>query len=402
MAEIKKAFIEDYKGVVGFEAILKGDSKQLAEYITKQSDIYECIKQIGLRLNELGWTPFNAGNISIREFAGHTRFFITAGGSQFSNLKPEEITCVHNIELVVGGISLDLASNYGIYGELHPHSIVNALEEQGLFEKLKRDLNIEDFDYRFPKSNKKEIELIERGWNLLKKLRKEEQSTILDFDAVFTKDRIAPLAEKYNLTDKEIESLYAVCGSKSSYDFYREGIAKQNKKIINKGLDLKTLVTYLGKKGLINCKVHYTGTRKPSSETPLHGLLYAMRWEYDCINAIVHCHAPRITQNPPKDIPITKTDQKIIGYGSLELAVEAWEALQDKMCVLLRGHGPVAVSPEWQRWIPTGRTYCSIKGYTIDPSFSNVFEYAFNILKEKDQSATPKNLISNIKEIVYG
>jgi len=502
---MQKAFIEDYKGVVGFESIPKGDPRDLIENITKKTDIYESIRKVALRLDELGWTPENAGNISIREMPHHTYFFITASGSHFSNLKPEDITYIHNIEIVVGEIPLHIGANYGIYGELIPPRIVEALLEQGLLEQVKSDLGVSDFDYVRPRSKKAKSSIVQDGRklagelnidkcklytyqlldyikgeirkeggslpkgiiddliaevenhkseytkddfcvfpytpdmivdrfhvlylagkhelteeqfvsfqafaekiNLEQRCRKfttqiEETGEFITYPittgALCTEKYLKILTTKHNLTEEQIQSLRLARSyqSKGGYEILQEDFAEQNRKIINAGLDLKTLITYLGKRDLIKCKVYYTGAKdkEPSSETGLHGIFYARRWEYDNVNAIVHCHAPNITNNPPKGIPITETDQKIIGYGSLELAVEAMEALGEDMCVLLKGHGPIAVSDDWQRWIPTGKKGIFGHQHVLDESFEHIFEDAFKVLKKADKSV-PRGMLSRM------
>jgi len=498
---MQKAFIEDYKGVVGFESIPEGDPRNLIEYITKKTDIYKSINQVGSRINELGWTPSNAGNISIRETPNHTRFYITVSGSQFSNLQPEDLTFIHYIEIVIGDIPLHIGANYGIDGELIPTRIIEALRKQDLLEQVKNDLSASDFDYVHPRSCKSKNDILKNGYELARKLnferckqytmdlleyiRKEIKESgereqihkgVLDdlialvdedkkrmekdtedycgfpytpdmiindmyllmiakghkltdeqvqslqefkeklnleqkckqfttkieetgevirypisTESILTERYIKSLAKKHSLTEEQVESLHLARAYEnvSVYEVYQEDFAEQDRRIINAGLDLKTLIEYLGKNDLINCKVYYTGSREPSSETVLHGLLYAKRWEYDDINAIVHCHAPKITKKTPKGIPVTETDQKIIGYGSLELAVEAMESLGEKMCVLLRGHGPVAVSDAWQCWIPTGKKgIFGLNEHVLDTSFAPVFEDAFKVLKKADKSVT--------------
>lgn len=504
-----KAFIEDYKGVVGFEPIQVGGFGHLIKYMLEETDIYHTISALAYELNKLGWTPSNAGNISIRESPNHTGFFITASGSKFESITLEDITYVHKMEVVIGDDTLYIGGNFGTDGELTPSRIIWSLIKQGLFDQVKKDLGVKDFDYIHPRSSKSHSEILRNGRILSDELtldkceehtrcllnhfigRAEQSGNVYgihkgalvqlikhlvdkEIDIVQAPKKFAPysypfefdyflnplftfmvkkqfdlddrevelfndfmlslanecgqyislleetleciryplspesfltdkyievLAKKHSLTKEQVESLHLAhnCENIPLYDLYQEDIEDQNQRIINAGLDLKTLITYLGKREMIKCKVYYNGVKLPSSETPLHALLYAMRWNYNNINAIVHCHAPEITQYPPKGMPITETPHRIIGYGSLELAVEAWAALQNQMCVLLRGHGPIAVSDSWQRWMPQRKSFLGLQGHKLDPSFRYVFEKPFKILKNKNRQAQ----IEAIKEKIY-
>ena len=72
------------------------------------------------------------------------------------------------------------------------------------------------------------------------------------------------------------------------------------------------------------------GLKEPSTETPMHWLLYRR----EDINAIIHVHATF------EEAP---TSEKYAKEGTLELAMEAIKALKNSKIANLRGHGSVAV-----------------------------------------------------------
>ena len=97
-----------------------------------------------------------------------------------------------------------------------------------------------------------------------------------------------------------------------------------------------------------------TGDRlEPSSEWPLHTAIYADRPEAD---AIVHLHSPHATGIAclRKDIPAFHYMVAVAGgntircaryetYGTVELALAAVEALEDRRACLLANHGQIAI-----------------------------------------------------------
>ena len=123
-----------------------------------------------------------------------------------------------------------------------------------------------------------------------------------------------------------------------------KGMGLERSRINTNNFNLRSVLGYLGSKKMVRCKAEVIGSKDPSSETFLHGLIYARRINYT-VNAIVHCHAPQLTENPSSVyIPETDSPFEDIGYGTLELGVEAVDKLKEKNLVLLRGHGPVATT----------------------------------------------------------
>ncbi|VVC02978.1 L-fuculose phosphate aldolase [Candidatus Burarchaeum australiense] len=76
------------------------------------------------------------------------------------------------------------------------------------------------------------------------------------------------------------------------------------------------------------------GRRLPSSETPMHSLVYARMKK---VGAIAHIHA-ELDGIP--GVPITESK---LPYGTRESALAALKALAGGDVVVLRGHGAVAV-----------------------------------------------------------
>ena len=106
---------------------------------------------------------------------------------------------------------------------------------------------------------------------------------------------------------------------------------------------------------LLKIIVHGTapGGEKPSSEAPMHQLFYTRQYHDPNATAIVHCHEPKITEAPSDIVPETETPNEKIGYGTIELAIEAAEELYRDDVVVLQGHGPVVVSHD-DLWLKTG------------------------------------------------
>ncbi len=97
----------------------------------------------------------------------------------------------------------------------------------------------------------------------------------------------------------------------------------------------------------------WSGPRKPSTEAPLHSLIYKTRPE---VGAVIHTHSVFASTVAAcgKDIPaILEEIAQIVGGpvrvaryalpGTGELASNAVEALEDRNAVLLANHGVVAV-----------------------------------------------------------
>jgi ribulose-5-phosphate 4-epimerase/fuculose-1-phosphate aldolase len=321
--------MEGYRGIVGFEPIPEGKPEEVVRY-ARDFGVFASMRNVARRLDELGWTPANAGNISIRCETSYHSFFITASGSDFSDISDDDIVHVDKravligdgkkpYQLAVGGGSADGITCMDFY----PARIIQAMAKEGLLPEMERELGT-DFLSRVP--------------------------------------------------------MKVLTGHSYKYGIgpYPSGMrwSKLNEEAEKAGLGLKTLVNYLRKYNLIRCVVTYIGSKEPSSETFMHGLVYKNSKRN--VNAIVHCHAPGITGNPPEGIPVTETDQKEIGYGSLELAAEALEALGDSDCVILKGHGPIATSGSWRNW-------------EEDESFGRVFRDALEVLKEADDNANKED-----------
>lgn len=136
-----------------------------------------------------------------------------------------------------------------------------------------------------------------------------------------------------------------------------EGMGLERATLDRHSFNLKKVLRYLGSRDMIKCFAEVIAKdeqTEPSSETFLHGLIYSRRIE-DRATAIVHCHAEGIVEKPSVYfMPETDSPLAKIGYGSLELAVEAVEQLGRNNFVLLRGHGPVVVSTEYHWEKPEG------------------------------------------------
>jgi L-fuculose-phosphate aldolase len=93
------------------------------------------------------------------------------------------------------------------------------------------------------------------------------------------------------------------------------------------------------------------GTKKPSSEFPMHAIFYKKR---DDLNAIVHTHSPFATTiaSLRLDLPAISYLVAFSGknvrcaeyasFGTQELADNAFNAMEDRQAVLLANHGLLA------------------------------------------------------------
>ncbi len=84
--------------------------------------------------------------------------------------------------------------------------------------------------------------------------------------------------------------------------------------------------------------IRYYGDNVPSSETPLHMVIYQNRPD---VKYCLHLHIPNLEKLQLLNrYPITN---KAFPYGTWELAREASKALGSSNCVILKDHGVVAV-----------------------------------------------------------
>ncbi len=83
------------------------------------------------------------------------------------------------------------------------------------------------------------------------------------------------------------------------------------------------------------------GKFEPSSETPMHYLVYK---NFPEINAIVHAHDPLVLKNPGlvEKLKI-KTTAREMPYGTLELAEEVIRELKESRYVFIKNHGSISV-----------------------------------------------------------
>jgi len=82
------------------------------------------------------------------------------------------------------------------------------------------------------------------------------------------------------------------------------------------------------------------GKFEPSSETPMHYLVYK---NFPEVNAIVHAHDPLVLKNSElvERLKI-KTTAREIPYGTLELAKEVIGRLKESRYVFIKNHGSIA------------------------------------------------------------
>ena len=85
------------------------------------------------------------------------------------------------------------------------------------------------------------------------------------------------------------------------------------------------------------------GTKKPSSESIMHQLIYSANQE---INAVFHGHNNLIVANAEElNLPVTEKEYE---SGTVELAKEVLKVLGDNKLIVLRNHGFVSVGKNMQ------------------------------------------------------
>ncbi len=86
------------------------------------------------------------------------------------------------------------------------------------------------------------------------------------------------------------------------------------------------------------------GKFEPSSETPVHYLVYK---NFPEVNAIVHAHDPLVLKNSElvEKLKI-KTTAREIPYGTLELAREVIGRLKESGYVFIKNHGSIAIGKD--------------------------------------------------------
>lgn len=83
------------------------------------------------------------------------------------------------------------------------------------------------------------------------------------------------------------------------------------------------------------------GRSEPSSETPMHWLIYR---SFPEVKAIVHAHDPLVLENPGLVERLgIETTAREIPYGTFELAGEVVSALKKSRYILIKKHGSLAV-----------------------------------------------------------
>lgn len=88
------------------------------------------------------------------------------------------------------------------------------------------------------------------------------------------------------------------------------------------------------------------GTYEPSSETPMHWLIYM---NFPKVNGIIHAHDPLVIEKPAirKKLNIVET-RKDTAYGTIEQANEVINALKKSDYVYIRNHGSVSIGVSLQ------------------------------------------------------
>lgn len=252
----------------GFRTALIDPNERYCENIIG-CGLFDAFKKTAKRICDLGWAPDNAGNISIRESRRRGRFFITAAGSNFKELRPQDIVLVSGVEMYVGDESIRMGNNLGDCLAVAMHS----LERQKMMGDVREHTGI------------KEITLE----NLPKALR------------------------------------------------------------------------FLNSTGMVRFLVNAVGHRKPSSEALLHAMIYAKRWGWlDEVNGILHCH-----KLADSSVSSTPTPFRDIGYGNIQLAVEAVLTLKKEDMVQLTDHGIITVTSEYHNEKDYGRVFNSAFDKTI-------------------------------------
>lgn len=77
------------------------------------------------------------------------------------------------------------------------------------------------------------------------------------------------------------------------------------------------------------------GIKEPSSETPMHFLIYR---GFQSVNAVIHLHDYSVLDR--EDLVSTERE---FPYGTIELAMEVIKALKRSNYVLIKGHGSVCM-----------------------------------------------------------
>ncbi|MFH1054647.1 MAG: class II aldolase/adducin family protein [Candidatus Altiarchaeota archaeon] len=85
-----------------------------------------------------------------------------------------------------------------------------------------------------------------------------------------------------------------------------------------------------------NRTAHVVGSVEPSSEVPMHWLIYQ---KYPKVNAVIHAHDSLAVKNP---LGLVVTD-RVHPYGTLSQARDVVEALGKSNYIVIRRHGVVAV-----------------------------------------------------------
>jgi len=92
-----------------------------------------------------------------------------------------------------------------------------------------------------------------------------------------------------------------------------------------------------------NNQITASGLKEPSSESLMHIVLYRARPH---IKAQFHGHDDLVLKKAGKlGLPITKTEQP---YGTVQLANEVLEALEDHTYVIIRNHGFVSLGRDME------------------------------------------------------
>lgn len=254
----------------GFRTALEAPPERYCECMIG-SGLFGAFRDAARKIHDLGWAPGNAGNISLRESRRRGRFFITAAGSSFSELGPQDIVLVSGVDIFVGDERIRLGNNLGDCLAVAIHS----LRRQGMMDEVARHTKV-------------------------KKVRLR---------------------------------------------------------------DLPGVLRFLTSSGMVRFQVNATGFKEPSSETLLHAMIYAKRWGWlDEVNCILHCHK----EVSDRTVSSTPTPFRDIGYGNIQLAVEAVLTLKKEDMVQLTDHGIIAVTSE----------YHNEKGYSdvLDSVFSKTVE----------------------------
>ena len=88
--------------------------------------------------------------------------------------------------------------------------------------------------------------------------------------------------------------------------------------------------------GFENKKAQVLGNMEPSSEVPMHWLIYR---EFPQVNAVIHAHDSRVTENP---LGRVVTD-RVHPYGTLSQARDVVKALHKCNYIVIKKHGVIAV-----------------------------------------------------------